>query len=102
MSSLYPLTVNSKLKTDGRNMLPIDQCKGCFLTKLPGEKEMVLNPPTSLWFDNVPEMSSQIRESAILNEVYDGKIPDYQDDNVKWRLLNISKWEKIHNVTMSN
>jgi len=66
------------------------------------KKKFGFNPPTSLWFDDVPEMSSIIRESSILNDVYDGKIPDYQDNNIKWRLLNISKWEKLHNVTMSN
>jgi len=66
------------------------------------KKKFGFNPPTSLWFDSLPDMNSLIHQSPILNEVFDGKIPEYQDDNVKWRLLNISKWEKIHNVTMCN
>ncbi|HJP63934.1 MAG TPA: asparagine synthase (glutamine-hydrolyzing), partial [Mucilaginibacter sp.] len=66
------------------------------------KKKFGYNPPSTLWFDGIPNMDFLISKSAILNEIFDGKIPEYRDPNIKWRLLNISKWEKIYNVTMSN
>jgi asparagine synthase (glutamine-hydrolysing) len=56
--------------------------------------------PTSMWFAGFTEMDSIINRSGILNQLYNGKIPQYQDENIKWRLLNIAKWEEIYNITL--
>ncbi len=58
------------------------------------------NAPTSIWFHHFNNIDSIIHKSTILNKIFNNKIPHYQDDNVKWRLINIARWEELYNVTI--
>jgi len=62
------------------------------------KKKIGFNAPTTLWFNGFSDMDAIIHKSPMLNKIYNGKIPDYQDEQFKWRLLNIAKWEEIYNV----
>jgi len=63
-------------------------------------KKLGFVAPTALWFDGLPELDQMIHNSPMLNTLFNGKIPAYQDDNIKWRLLNIARWEALYNVTL--
>jgi len=64
------------------------------------KRKFGFNAPTDLWFNNFPEADKYIRESEILSKIFDGKIPLYHDPKVKWRMINIARWEKVHQLTM--
>jgi len=65
------------------------------------KKKIGFNAPTALWFNGFSDMDAIIQKSPMLNKVFNGKIPDYQDENVKWRMLNIAKWEQLYNVEIN-
>ncbi|MDB5024596.1 MAG: hypothetical protein JWP78_2351 [Mucilaginibacter sp.] len=65
------------------------------------KKKLGFNAPTSIWFEGFTDVNSIINKSVILNKIYDGKIPNYTNEQIKWRLLNIAKWEKIYNIKIN-
>ena len=41
-----------------------------------------------------------ISESEILSKIFEGNLPPFDDPNVKWRMINIARWEKVHHVSI--
>jgi asparagine synthase (glutamine-hydrolysing) len=65
------------------------------------KKKIGFEAPTTLWFNGFSDMDSIIRQSPLLNKIFDGQIPNYSDENIKWRLLNIAKWEQLYNIEIN-
>ena len=56
--------------------------------------------PTKSWLDSIgTEMKESIENSKILNTIVDEIKYTKLDDNQKWKLFNIAKWEEIYNVS---
>lgn len=65
------------------------------------KKKIGFEAPTTLWFNGFSDIDNIIRQSPMLNKLFDGRIPDYSDENIKWRLLNIAKWAQLYNVEIN-
>lgn len=56
--------------------------------------------PVKSWLDSIEiEMKESIKNSKILNSIVDDIKYTKLDDNQKWKLFNIAKWEEIYNVS---
>ncbi len=64
------------------------------------KRKFGFNAPTQLWFDHFKEADNYIRESEILSKIFEGNLPPFDDPNVKWRMINIARWEKVHHVSI--
>jgi asparagine synthase (glutamine-hydrolysing) len=62
------------------------------------KKKFGFNAPVSVWFDNFTEAENHIRESKILGKIFGNKIPAYEDEKIKWRMINIARWEELCQV----
>lgn len=56
--------------------------------------------PTKLWIDSIEiQMKESVKNSRILNIIVDELKYIKLDDNQKWKLFNIAKWEEIYDVS---
>ena len=62
------------------------------------KKKLGFTAPTTMWFEDFTNLKALIHESAILNKLFDNKIPDFHEESIQWRLLNIARWEELYHV----
>lgn len=56
--------------------------------------------PTKLWIDSIEiQMKESVKNSRILNIIVDELKYIKLDDNQKWKLFNIARWEEIYDVS---
>jgi len=65
------------------------------------KKKFGFNAPTSMWFEDFTNLNAFIHQSTILNKLFNNKIPDFQDQNIQWRLVNIARWEELYNMQIN-
>lgn len=58
--------------------------------------------PTKSWINSIEiEMQESIKNSIILNTIINEIRYKKLDENQKWKLFNISKWEQVYNVKIN-
>jgi asparagine synthase (glutamine-hydrolysing) len=63
------------------------------------KKKFGFNSPDSKWLNDWGLFESEVMNSKLLQQMFNGAIPYQQvDEKGKWRLLSIAKWEKIFDV----
>jgi asparagine synthase (glutamine-hydrolysing) len=62
------------------------------------KKKNGFNAPSEMWLSN-SNLFAFVKNSSILNSIFSDGIPQTQDINLSWRIINIAIWEKTFNIS---
>ncbi|MES2778076.1 MAG: asparagine synthase (glutamine-hydrolyzing) [Bacteroidota bacterium] len=55
-------------------------------------KKLGFTAPANLWLQNSKPLENEVRKSAVINNIFDKKIPDLANPAILWKLFSLHKW----------